>query len=313
MKSYTTKEVVAISGMDRSTIFRWEKSGIIGKPRRLANGYRGYSEEILQEILRLSGKNRHEIYAFVNQKGGTGKTSTVLNLGACLAQLNQKVLVVDLDSQANLSYGLGFEEEREQNTYHLITDSVTSVEKIVITTGVPNLDLAPGSIVLANADFDLRQIVMGEAILKKKLEEVRRNYNYILIDCPPSLGPIVGAAVLAADGLIVPVPLQQFSIVGLKNLVMFLAVILQRAKATCPVHVLPNMVDNRIRIAQEIFDELKSNFPGEILPKIRISAAIPESQSHRLPVIQYRKLSRGAQDYKRLADFMLKEIKPVLA
>lgn len=312
MKYYSTKEVVEISGLDRSTIFRWESTGIIEKPVRDRNNYRKYSESLLAEILRLSGKGRHEIYAVVNQKGGTGKTTTVLNLGACLAELNQKVLIVDLDSQSNLSYGLGYDLDAPKNSYHLLTDSKVGLEEIVTESGYKNLDLAPGSIVVANADFDLRQIVMGEEILGKKLEEARKKYNYILLDCPPSLGPIVGAAVLAADGIIIPVMLQQFSLVGLKNLVTFLSVILQRTKNQCSVHILPNMVDARMQISQEMFEQLKENFRGEILPEIRTSATLPESQAHRKPVVYYKKTSRGAKDFKRLADYMLKDIKPVV-
>ena len=312
MKYYSTKEVVGISGLDRSTIFRWEENGIIKKPERDRNNYRKYGENLLEEILKISGKGRHEIYAVVNQKGGTGKTTTVLNLGACLAEMNQKVLVVDLDSQSNLSYGLGYEMDEEKNSYHLLTDSKSGLSEIVKASGYKNLDIAIGSIVVANADFDLRQIVMGEEILGKKLEEARKKYNYILIDCPPSLGPIVGAAVLAADGIIIPVPLQQFSLVGLKNLVSFLSIILQRTKSECAVHILPNMVDARVQISQEMFNQLKENFKGEILPEIRVSASLPESQAYRKPVIHYKKTSRGAKDFKRLADYMLKEIKPVI-
>jgi chromosome partitioning protein len=312
MKTYRTKEVAAIAGVDKMTIFRWEKSGIISKSKRDHNGYRIYSQEVLQEILLLSGKNRHEIYAFVNQKGGTGKTTTALNLGASLAELGQKVLVVDLDSQANLTYGLGYETDAAQNTYHLMTDPAVPVSQITIATSLANLYLAPGSIVMANADFELRQIVMGEEILRGKMEEARKDYNYIFIDCPPSLGPIVGSAVLAADGLVIPVPLQQFSVIGLKNLIMFLSVILQRTKSQCLVHILPNMVDKRIVISNSMFEELKQNFAGEILPEIRVSASLPESQAHRQPVIHYKKTSRGAKDFRKLADYMLKEVKPVV-
>jgi len=312
MKHYSTKEVVGISGLDRSTIFRWEKSGIIQKPGRDKNGYRQYPERLMEEILRLSGKNRHEIYAVVNQKGGSGKTTTVLNLGACLAELNQKVLVVDVDSQANLTYGLGCELDCEKNTYHLLTDGSIGMKDIVIPTGFPNLYLAPGSIMVANADFDLRQIVMGEEILHKKLDDARKEYNYILIDCPPSLGPIVGSAVLASDGIIIPVPLQQFSIIGLKNLVTFLTVVLQRTKNRCAVHVLPNMVDGRLQESRSMFDDLKAHFEGDILPEVRTSAALPESQAHRKPVIHYKKISRGAKDFKRLADYVLKEVRPMI-
>ncbi len=313
MKTYATKEIVEITGLNKSTIFRWEASGLISKPKRDRNGYRHYSESLLQEIVKLSGKNRHEIYALVNQKGGSGKTTTAINLGACLAEeLNQKVLVIDADSQANLTYGLGYENESEKNTYHLFTDPKIAVNDITIATEFKNLYLAPGSIVLANADFELRQIVMGEGILRKKLEDARKDYNYIFIDCPPSLGPIVGATVLASDGIIIPVPLQQFSIIGLKNLVTFLSVILQRTKDNCSVHILPNMVDQRVQISRGMFEELKQNFPGEILPEIRISAALPESQANRKPVIHYKNRSRGAKDFKRLADYMLKEVKPII-
>jgi chromosome partitioning protein len=152
---------------------------------------------------------------------------------------------------------------------------------------------------------------MGEEILRNKLEKVRMDYNYILIDCPPSLGPIVGAGVLAADSIIVPVPLQQFSVIGLKNLVNFLSVILQRTKSKMVVHILPNMVDARVKVSQTLFDELKQTFAGEILPEIRISAAIPDSQAHQRPLIYYKRQSRGAMDFKRLANYVLKQVNPI--
>lgn len=313
MKQYNTKEVVAITGINRLTLFRWEASGVIPKPKRDHNNYRCYSEELLQEILRLSKKNRHEIYAVVNQKGGSGKTTTVLNLGACLAEMNQKVLVVDLDSQANLTFGLGYELEGKKSTYHLLTDDKTSINEIVIATQFQNLFLAPADIGLANADFDLRQIVLGEEILGKKLAAARADYHYILLDCPPSLGPIVSSAILATDKLIIPVPLQQFSLVGLRNLITFVSVILQRTKNKIGLHILPNMIDERIQTSKAMYEELNHNFQSDILPEIRTSSALPDSQAHRVPVIYYKKASRGAKDFKHLADYLLKTVKPTLA
>lgn len=313
MQQYTTKEIMSITGINRLTLFRWEASGVIPKPKRDRNNYRCYSEEILQEILRLSHKNRHEIFAIVNQKGGSGKTTTVLNLGACLAELNQKVLVVDLDSQANLTFGLGYELEDKKSTYHLLTDDKTALSEIVIPTQFSNLFLAPADIGLANADFDLRQLVLGEEILGKKLAAAREDYNYILLDCPPSLGPIVSSGILAADKLIIPVPVQQFSIVGLRNLISFVSVILQRTKNKITAHILPNMIDERLQSAKAMYEELKQTFQSDIMPEIRTSSAIPDSQAHRLPVIHYKKSSRGAKDFKRLADYLLKAVKPTLA
>lgn len=313
MKSYTTKEVCNISGLDRTTIFRWEEEKVILAPERDRHNHRKYSEEILQEIMRLSGKNRHEIYAIVNQKGGVGKTTITINIAACLAKCNQKVLVMDLDSQSSLTYGFGLTiGAAEKNTYHLLTDDNVSVADIVKPTSFSSLSVAPANIILANADFDLRQIVMGETILKTKLEEARKDYNYILIDCPPNLGPTVGAGVLAADAIIVPIQLQEFSLIGLQQLMIFLKLIFKRTKNKVNVYLLPNMVDNRFSLANNLLEELKKNFEGKILPQINTCVTIADSQHYRQPIITYNNSCRGAKDFKKLTDYIMKEVKPAV-
>ena len=174
-----------------------------------------------------------------------------INLAASLATLRQKVLVIDLDSQASLTYGFNITTtSKEKNAYHLLTEDDTSLEEVVKATEIPNLYIVPSNILVANADFDLRQIVMGESILKTKLEETKKNYNFILIDCPPNLGPTVGAGVLAADMIIVPIQLQEFSLVGLQQLMVFLKAIFKRAKTKVSLHVLPNMVDGASQLKQ---------------------------------------------------------------
>ena len=300
-----------MSGLDRSTLFRWEGEGLIPKPERDRHNHRKYSEEIVKEITRLSGKNRHEIYTVINQKGGVGKTTATINLAACLAERNQKVLVIDLDSQASLTYGLGITPtQNEKNTYDLLTKDDVSLEDVVKPSAFPNLYIAPATIVLANADFDLRQIVMGETILKTKLEDVREHYNYILIDCPPNLGPTVGAGVLAADAIIIPIQLQEFSLIGLQQLMIFLKLIFKRTKSKISVYILPNMVDGRCMLANEMLADLHKNFEGGVLPEIRTSVALADAQHYRKPIIHFDKQCRGTKDFRHLADHMMKEIKP---
>ena len=312
MKYYTTKEVTVMTGLDRSTLFRWEQEGTITKPERDRRNHRKYSEKIVQKILQLAGKNRHEIYCIVNQKGGVGKTTVSINLAASLAARHQKVLVIDLDSQASLTYGLNVSTSPgEKNAYHLLTEDDTPLEEVVKPTEIPNLYIAPSSIIVANADFDLRQIVMGETILKTKLEDAKHNYNYILIDCPPNLGPTVGAGVLAADMIIVPIQLQEFSLVGLQQLMMFLKAIFKRTKSKVSVHVLPNMVDGRLSLSNEMLEELHKSFPGSILPQIRTSVALADAQHYRKPILEYKSRCRGASDFKKVADYILTEIEPV--
>lgn len=244
-----------------------------------------------------------KIIAIANQKGGVGKTTTAFNLGSCLARDGKRVLLVDADPQANATSGLGLDPAKsEVSVYECLVDGYPSAEA-VSPTCVEGLEIIPSRIDLVGAEVELMNRPDRDRTLLKMLTPVKDNYDYVLIDCSPSLGVITVNALTAADSVIIPVQAEYFALEGISQLLNTIRIIKSRLKPSLEIEgFLLTMYDARLRLANQIYEELKGHF-GDMVFKTVIprNIKLSESPSHGLPVILYDPDSRGAIAYGQLA------------
>jgi chromosome partitioning protein len=240
-----------------------------------------------------------KVYAFANQKGGVGKTTTAINLAACLAEAGQRALVVDLDPQANATSGLGM-RANGTSSYDLL-DGVPLAE-LAKPTRFENLFLIPSKPELAGASVELSQHADGERYLADALKDVE-GFDFILLDCPPSLGPLTVNALAAADRVVVPVQTEYYALEGLAQLMQSINLIKTRLNAELSVAgVLLTMADGRTRLSAEVESEVRKHFGklvfDAVVPR---SVRVAEAPSHGLPVTHYDRRSPGAEAYWKVA------------
>ena len=244
-----------------------------------------------------------KIIALANQKGGVGKTTTTMNLGASLATLEKSVLIVDADPQANASSGLGVDiKEVECSLYECIVNK-TDVRDAIYTTDIDNLDIIPSHIDLVGAEIEMLNMDNREKILRQLLEPIRADYDYILIDCSPSLGLITVNALSAADSVIIPVQCEYFALEGISKLLNTIKIIKNKLNPALEIEgFLLTMYDSRLRLANQIYDEVKRHFQELVFKTvIQRNVKLSESPSHGLPVILYDADSTGAKNHLALA------------
>ena len=246
------------------------------------------------------------ILAITNQKGGVGKTTTVLNLGVFLAQKGKKVLLVDIDPQSNLTSGIGVSlEENNKSIYDFLVNN-EDLKKIIKPTRIDNLHVAPSSIELAGAEVELVSTLSRENILKKGLEKVHSDYDYVLIDCPPSLGLLTINGLVAAHQVLIPVQSEYFALEGLGQLINTIKLVKESLNPAMDIGgVILTMYDNRTNLSRDVATEmtnseyLKDKIFQTIIPRnIRLS----EAPSRGLSVQEYAPFSAGAFAYEQLAE-----------
>ncbi len=250
-----------------------------------------------------------KIIAIANQKGGVGKTTTSVNLAASLGVLEKKVLLIDADPQANATSGLGIDVESiELGTYQLIENSITA-EEAIIATNSPNLDLIPSHIDLVAIEIELVDKENRESMLKNAIVHLKDKYDYIIIDCAPSLGLLTLNALTAADSVIIPIQCEYFALEGLGKLLNTIKSVQKIHNADLDIEgLLLTMYDSRLRLSNQVVDEVKKHFDEMVFKTIiQRNVRLSEAPSYGESIISYDASSRGADNYLSLAQELIEK------
>ncbi|MBQ9428706.1 MAG: ParA family protein [Clostridia bacterium] len=251
-----------------------------------------------------------KIIAFANQKGGVGKTTSAVNIAASTGILGKKVLLIDLDPQGNTTSGVGINKKGlKTSSYEVLIDEIP-MEKAVVETNFKNLYVVPSNISLAGAEFDLYQLDNREYRLKKQIEAVKEDYDYIFIDCPPSLGMITVNALAAADAVIIPMQCEYYALEGLSQLMLTIRKIKQLYNEDLEIcGILITMFNGRLILTMQVISELKKYYADKLFKTpISRNVKLSEAPSFGTPVYYHDKSSKGAVEYLEVAKELVRRI-----